>query len=485
MEKLKQYLTRKNMLLASFVNGIIGLLLLFIYFITINNSNFQSILSLLLTLCMLFYVDFVLLLLLTLGYGFLVFYVKQKDVTTYIMAGCTAGAFLMSLFSFSTVNAINQLLNGNFSAIWSLASSSAHVDKWLLLMLILQLVCGGLSGYLRFVKKTEELSQEDLAQFQDTAKQVGDAAAATAKKAASDVAEGTAKLSEKWKAYSQTEKGKKTIKLTATIGAVVIVVIIAVSIWSATRTTPIDLTSGCEVTFNGYDGEGYASIDCDIDYDLNNFNLQSFVNDVEYTIENDGSLSNGDKAVLKADYSEETARALKLSVENAQIEIEVEGLTEVYRTFADIPADVSDSFAQASKEALTASIIDGESWAFDPEDITINSCDIVGIYYEYNQYFGEGTAYYLYRVDFTEENEYRTENLINYYYVEISPISSEHPLDLTAESSDILVFEVYINDDEKTDAKAVENFKNRYSNVQTIEENLSDKAYKDTKTDKN
>ena len=483
MENLKRYITRKNLLMTSFITGVIGVVMLLIYFLTINTMS-ASALSMLSFLCILFYVSFFLLLLLTAAYAFHIFYDKQRSTTLYVLAGCTVVGLLASLFSISTVNVIFQVINGNFSAIWSLSASALNVDTWLIIMMIGQIAAGVLAGYLRFVKKAEELSSEDLSQMQDTAKQVGDAAATAARKAAGSVSEGTAKLSEKWKNYYHTEKGKKTVRLVGIAAVAVIVVIIAISIWSATRTTPIDLTSSCEVTFEGYDGEGDAYINCDVDYDINNPQIASFVYDVEYTIDNDGALSNGDKVILHADYSEETARNLKLGVENAEREITVEGLTEVYRTYDDIPKEVSDGFASAAQAALEAELKEDEGSTFGPDTITINSCENIGVYYQYSSSWGEGSVYYLFRTDVTEEDEYSVDNIIDYYYVSIDPISSEYTLDLAVDSDDIDVSGMYLYDDEKNDAQAGEWLKSYYSDLQVVSENFSDETYQDTTTEK-
>lgn len=485
MEKLKQYITRKRCLYLSFADGILGVLMLAIYFIAMSSGNYQSILSMISVLCTLFYINFVLLLLVVLCHAFVIFYLKQKNMTLYILGGCSVAALLMALLSFSAVRAIQQLLSGNFSAIWSLAYSGANADVWLILMILLQLVIGVMAGYLCFIKKGEELSQEDLSQMQATAKQAGDAAATAAKKAAEEMAQGTAKLSQKWRTYAKSEKGKKNIKIFGVIAAIVFVIIIAVSIWSATRTTPIDLTSSCEVTFDGYNGEGSAYVSCDVDYDINNPEIASFVYDVDYVVENDGALSNGDTTTITANYSEETARSLKLKVENAQREVEVEGLTEVYRSFADIPVEISQQFEQSTKDALNEKIMEAEGNVFGPEKITINSMDMIAVYYEYSEYFGEGSAYYIYRVNVSEEDEYKTEQNTDYYSVRISPISSEYTLDLSSTSNDLNITEIYSYEDEKTDAKAIENFSRYYSDLQTVKENLSDEVYKDSRIEKN
>lgn len=456
--------------------------MMLMYLIGTQSTSISGALSILQFLCFLFYLNFFVLLVLCAAYAFLIFYEKQRTMTLYILGGCTAGALLMALLSFSAINAISQMLSGNFMAM--LTYSGSAPGTWLVLMFILQTVCGGLAAYLRFIKKAEEISQEDLSQMQDTAKQMGAAAASAARKAAEGVGSESVKLSKKFKDYYATEKGKRNVRIAGIAAAAVLVLIIAVSIWSATRTTPIDLTGGCEVTFVGYDGEGEAYVDCDVDYDINNPEVASFVYDVEYTVENDGQLSNGDQVILRAEYSETTAKSLKLGVENAEKELTVEGLTTVYRSFEDIPSEISSGFEAAAQEALKAEIMEEEGKSYGPDSITINSCDNIGVYYEYSSWGGEGTVYYLYRVDVTQEDSYATERLVDYYYVSIDPISEEYTLDLTPESDDLYVSDIYLYQEEKTDALAKQSFTRYMGELQTVSENLSDQTYQDTRTEK-
>ena len=39
MENLKRYITRKNLLMTSFITGVIGVVMLLIYFLTINTMS--------------------------------------------------------------------------------------------------------------------------------------------------------------------------------------------------------------------------------------------------------------------------------------------------------------------------------------------------------------------------------------------------------------------------------------------------------------
>ena len=83
---------------------------------------------------------------------------------------------------------------------------------------------------------------------------------------------------------------------------------------------------------------------------------------------------------------------------------------------------------------------------------------MIAVYYEYSEYFGEGSAYYIYRVNVSEEDEYKTEQNTDYYSVRISPISSEYTLDLSSTSNDLNITEIYSYEDEKTDAKQLRIF---------------------------
>ena len=76
------------------------------------------------------------------------------------------------------------------------------------------------------------------------------------------------------------------------------------------------------------------------------------------------------------------------------------------------------------------------------------------------------------------------DNIIDYYYVSIDPISSEYTLDLAVDSDDIDVSGMYLYDDEKNDAQAGEWLKSYYSDLQVVSENFSDETYQDTTTEK-
>lgn len=476
MEKLRLYLTRKNVYLGNVVIGIVAIVLGILYLSAGGNvsslDDLGNALSLLKFMCVLFYIDLFFSLLLSISLAFRLFYIKDNEITVKILGGLSVFSTLMGLLSFSGVHALYQLLNGNFMALFGLGGIGS-LGTMLFLFIACEIAQGGFAGYLLFVKKTEEL---DVSAVKEDAEQLGEFAKEKASLAMDAASKGANKLSEKWKAYYATEKGKKTVRYGGIGIAGVIIVIAAVSIYFSLKKTPIDLTSTCELTYSGVSGEGYADVNCNVDYDRNNTNFMTFVNNVYYEIENNGSLSNGDTVVLKAIYSEETAKGSKIEVLNPQKEFTVEGLEVVYRTFEEIPEDVSSQFEQATETALKEDIEETQSF-FGPDTVVMNSCDLIGVYYTYNSYYHEGTAYYVYRTNVTEEYTSQTETNTEYYSVRINPISSSEDVDL--ESDSLIISQINLYGDEKTDEEAIDYFKSYQSDLEVVRESLSDETYVD------
>lgn len=137
-----------------------------------------------------------------------------------------------------------------------------------------------------------------------------------------------------------------------TIGAVACVVILAggLFVWNTFfNKTPIDLLDGVELTYSGYNGAGYAQVSKqDIDYDKTNGDIATFVSDVSYDIENNGSLSNGDKIKVTVIYSQETAKRLRLSVQSETKTFTVSNLTTKYQSASEIDQNIFNSAYNAA-----------------------------------------------------------------------------------------------------------------------------------------
>lgn len=106
--------------------------------------------------------------------------------------------------------------------------------------------------------------------------------------------------------------------------------------------TKIDFLSGMTVSFEGYNTQGHASIDREgiVDFDINNPQIENFVDNVSYELDHNDDLKNGDKVTLTVIYSKETAKQLKLKVTEETREFEVKDLITKYQKASDISKDV-------------------------------------------------------------------------------------------------------------------------------------------------
>ena len=106
------------------------------------------------------------------------------------------------------------------------------------------------------------------------------------------------------------------------------------------------------------------------------------------------------------------------------------------------------------------------------------------MYYEYRSYDHTGTAHYVYRTKVTEDSKYSTEKNTDYYDVKITGISSAKETDLSEESDMINVDSIYLYEDEKTDAMALEKFKQYKTNLETIKEQAEKTVFTDERKSK-
>ena len=391
MELLKKYATRKYLMYGSIAGGILAVIMLIIY-LTVGQgldslSGLSSALSSFRSLCVLYYIDFVILVILVGGYAFRIGYLKDASFMGKLLLGCNGAALLMGLFCFSAIRAVHALASGDFTAAMAYSGSMDNKGIMLVIMVLAQIAAAGISIYILFVKRNEQVEAEEaMKDLSEGAKAAGEAVS----KASAAAQDHALKLSEKCKAYYKTEKGRRNTIIGGIAAAVVIVCIAGFSIYQSVKKTPIDLTSACTVTFEGED-------------------IRMFMSDVTYKVEKDGELKNGDDAVLKAEYSQATADSCKVKVENPEKKVKVEGLEIVYKTFAEIPKASSDKFEAAAKAALEAYIKDRSTSFFSSTKVTVEHVALIGVYYEYRSYDHTGTAHYVYRTKVTEDSKYSTE----------------------------------------------------------------------------
>ncbi len=139
---------------------------------------------------------------------------------------------------------------------------------------------------------------------------------------------------EKAVAFFKTKNGKIVIGV---IGAIVIA-FGGYKVWDTFfNKTVIDAFMNVTVSFDGYNTEGEARVEnAGIDYDMTNDDLAQFVGDISFEVENNGTLSNGDKVTVKAVYSKETAKQLKAVLKEETKQFDVSGLTVKYQSASEI-----------------------------------------------------------------------------------------------------------------------------------------------------
>ena len=103
MERLRLYLTRKNVYLGNVVIGIVAIVLGILYLSAGGNvsslDDLGNALSLLKFMCVLFYIDLFFSLLLSISLAFRLFYIKDNEITVKILGGLSVFSTLMGLLS--------------------------------------------------------------------------------------------------------------------------------------------------------------------------------------------------------------------------------------------------------------------------------------------------------------------------------------------------------------------------------------------------
>lgn len=157
MELLKKYATRKYLMYGSIAGGILAVIMLIIY-LTVGQgldslSGLSSALSSFRSLCVLYYIDFVILVILVGGYAFRIGYLKDASFMGKLLLGCNGAALLMGLFCFSAIRAVHALASGDFTAAMAYSGSMDNKGIMLVIMVLAQIAAAGISIYILFVKR--------------------------------------------------------------------------------------------------------------------------------------------------------------------------------------------------------------------------------------------------------------------------------------------------------------------------------------------
>ena len=173
----------------------------------------------------------------------------------------------------------------------------------------------------------------------------------------------------------------------------------------------IDLMEGLnDPVFAGYDGSGYMESGPEmgnIDYDKTKVGVEDFINSITYSVDKTENLSNGDEVTITAEYSEKTAKALKIKITGDTKKIKVSGLVERYKDGSEIKeADVKileESMDQEAEEAA--------EYAYDYRDENYN-WERLAILYARDEQTEDGTiddtVIGIYRAVCGDDTEYFT-----------------------------------------------------------------------------
>lgn len=423
--------------------------------------------------CYIYYLDFVLLIVITAAYGIRLLRLNDQSLETKILLGGSGVTLLFCLISFGTITTIKSVASGDFSSFESLGNIEEQI-KFISLMLLFQVATAGYAGFLFYGKKRGHLVDLTSVPTQMDTNNTN----------AETTSEPKISIVEKFKAYYATSKGKKNIRIGGAAISVVLIAFISINVINSMKRTPIDLTKNCKISFRGISGEGNVDVKCKADYDMNKPELKNFVNSITYEVESNGTLKNDDIVKITANYSEATAESLKLKPENTTKEVKVEGLEVVYMKFEEIPSAISTNFETATKEMLEVELKGKIGGFLSPSARTIDKMECIATYYVYSKY-SDGTAYYIYRAEETVQySSTNTEKQINYYRVNIENINSVEEVDLTTNSNDLEYSLISSCDKEGTDEMALNSFKSLHKGAQIVKETPSALTYKNEKIKK-
>lgn len=475
MEKIQQYCNKKYAYIGTIAGGVIGLILFFMT-ISIENgltnvesfSGLSGIVGSIKTFCYMYYLDFVLLLMITAIYAVRLLKLNDQSLTTKILLIGNGTTLLFCIISLNGISTIQSIASGDFGSIMGAGNLEGQMNL-IGFMILLQVALACYVGFLFYKNKGKE--QLDLGTTTSQASESADKVETTTEPKESIVT--------KLKAYYTTSNGKRNIYIGGAVITVLLIAFIGISIYNNMKRTPINLTENCKVNFEGVSGEGVANINCAPDYDMSDVEISTFVNAITYSVKDNGTLKNGDTIQIEANYSEATADSLKLEPKNTTKKVKVKGLEVAYMKFVEVPKTVSSKFEAATKQRLETELKDDVGGFLSPKSLTLDEIECIASYYEYSSYDISGTAYYIYRTKETKEYTYSTEKEVNYYYVYVKNINSKKDLDLTDESDDIGYNSISAYEDEKTDKKILNSFKNYHDDAEIVKENPSTLTYKD------
>lgn len=401
MEFLEKWFTKRNTMYVSIVAGalmLVTLLLSFTVDMSSRNAGFTVTLF-----CIMYYVYYLIYIVLCGAYGFLYFKKQNKEKMIFIGFIFSLVMILVCFLNWRIIRALWSLANGSLYGVMDLIGIADSLELRLNLLRIMMFASVAYAGYQIYLCKGNK--EIELTPEQQQAINEGlEKAKKSAVKGASVANEQLTSISHKLKIFLQTKKGKSIV------GAI-LAGIVCIGIFyfvNANKKTSINLTASCEYKISGQSGEGrISSIDCKNDYTGDDERIKLFLATRYYEVTNNGTLKNGDTAIIHANYEEADLDKLKISISHSTFEVEVKDLIEKYKEASELPSDILTIAMTKAKEAV---IKEGKnayypygSTFYRSENITAEEPQIVKAYMLEGSYSSELVLLYKAKVNGTSK----------------------------------------------------------------------------------
>lgn len=166
----------------------------------------------------------------------------------------------------------------------------------------------------------------------------------------------------------------------------------------------VDMTEFCTIEYDGNEGNAYAYANCDPEYASKKYSNEieeALYWDVDYTIDPEYDLSNGDVITLTAVYSSSEMRNLHIKPINTTKEFVVEGLGNAVSSYDEYSEEIKQTALNMAEESLeeelkygcvNIDVLDGA------DDVNIKDKELKGIYFAYEPDINSNELIYLYKV---------------------------------------------------------------------------------------
>ncbi|MCR0335988.1 hypothetical protein MKA38_08935 [[Clostridium] innocuum] len=160
MEKVKICVTRRYLQYGSITGGILAVIMLILYFTAGGSMEDVSALSEALpslrTLCVVFYLDMILLIIVTGGYAFRIGRLGDTGGGAKVSISCEGLALLMGILFLPVMRVLHALARNDFAS--ALACSDDLDDRSILLLMMIstQLAAAKFAAYHLFMKQSED-----------------------------------------------------------------------------------------------------------------------------------------------------------------------------------------------------------------------------------------------------------------------------------------------------------------------------------------